>query len=202
VLGGSLFAGDPDEEIAQGRLAMSLARRTGNPTSLALASFALGKVLRHRHRDEALAALDQSVEMVRRGASTAVVPQALCYGAQVAAALGDADGARARLKDAIEESLRNDDWVSLTQSLDVAVDIFSYRGDARAAAVLAGAVESTLTTVLHRFPDFSRRGPALAARTANLAQARHELGDLYQQAFDDGVAMSREDALAFALQHL
>jgi hypothetical protein len=102
----------------------------------------------------------------------------------------------------LEESLRIDDWVSLTQCLDVAVDTLSYRGEPRTAAVLAGAVETSLAPLLRRFPDFSRRGPALATRTANLARARQELGDLYDEARADGVAMSREDALAFALRHL
>jgi predicted ATPase len=38
---------------------------------------------------------------------------------------------------------------------------------------------------------------------ANLAQARETLGDTcYEEARAEGVAMSREDALAFALQHL
>jgi hypothetical protein len=53
VAGGSLFADDPDEQIAQGRLAMSLAQPTGNPPLLASAFFALGWALRHRHLDEA-----------------------------------------------------------------------------------------------------------------------------------------------------
>jgi predicted ATPase len=96
-----LFAHDSDEEIAQERLAMSLAERTGNPTILAQASFALGSALRHRHPDEALAAFDQSVVLVRRGASTIILATALSYGAQAAASLGDADGASARLRDAL-----------------------------------------------------------------------------------------------------
>jgi ATP/maltotriose-dependent transcriptional regulator MalT len=196
-----LFADDPDEEIAQARLGMSLAERTANPTVLAQASFALGSALRHRHPDEALAAFDQSVLLARRGASTIVLATALSYGARVAASSGDAEGASARLKDALEESLRNDDWTVLTNGLDVAVDIFWHRGEARAAAVLAGAVETTLTPL--RFPDVAGRGPGLAERTANLAQARQELGDSgYEQARADGVAMSRQDALAFTLQHL
>jgi hypothetical protein len=131
------------------------------------------------------------------------MPQALCYAAQTAAAQGDADGARARLKETMEMSLRNDDWFSLTQSLDVAVNVFSYRGNAQAAAVLSGAVETTLATLLQSSPDFSRRGHALAARTANLDRARQELGDSrYEQARAEGTAMSQEGALAFALQHL
>jgi predicted ATPase len=196
-----LFADDPDEEIAQGRRAMTLAQRTGNPTSLAMASYALGKALRHRHRDEALATFDQVAVLVERGASPGVVPQARCYGAQAAAALGDADGARARLKDALHEALRDDDWAILTVSLDAAVDIFTYLGEARAAAVLVGAIETTLAPL--PFPDISRRGPALVKRTANLSRVRQELGDSgYEQARAEGVAMSREDALAFALQHL
>jgi hypothetical protein len=200
-VGLSLFADDPNQEIAQARLGMSLAQRTGNPTVLAVASYALGLALRHRHPDEALAALDQSVALARHGARTVVLATALSYGAQAAAALGDADGARARLRDALEEARRNDDWIVLTQSLDTAIDILSYRGEARSAAVLAGAVETTLAPL--RFPYTASRGPGLVVRTANLARARHELGDsCYEQARAQGVAMSRQDALAFALQHL
>jgi hypothetical protein len=198
---GSLFADDPDEEIAQGSLGMSLAQRTGNPTRLVLASYALGWALRHRQPGEALAAFDQSVALARRGASTYVLPHALSFGAQAAASLGDADGASARLKDALEECLRDDDWAFLTIGLDAAVDIFSCRGEARAAAVLAGAVEITLAPL--RIPDVASRGPGLAVRTANLARARQQLGDsCYEQARAEGVAMSRQDALAFAFQHL
>jgi predicted ATPase len=197
----SLFADDPDQEIAHARLGMSLAQPTGNPTILALASYGLGWALRHRHPDEALAALDQSVALARRGASTIVLPQALCHAAQAAASLGDADGASTRLRDALKECLRNDDWAILTMGLDTAVDIFSYRGEARAAAVLSGAVETTLAPL--RFPPIASRGPGLAVRTANLARAQQELGDSsYQQAHAEGVAMSRQDALAFTLQHL
>jgi hypothetical protein len=51
------------------------------------------------------------------------VPMALSVGAQVAASQGDADGAVTRLRDALTESIRDDDWSDLTVSLDVAVDI-------------------------------------------------------------------------------
>jgi hypothetical protein len=201
VSGGSLFADDPEEEIAQGRLGMTLAQRTGNLTTMSIASFALGKALRHRHPDEALAAFDQVVVLAKCGASPAVLVPARCYGAQAAAALGDAGGARARLKDAMTEALRDDEEAIITQSLDVAVDVFFYRGDARAAAILAGAVETTMPP--DRWPDFSHRGPAQAVRTANLARAKQELGDsLCEQARAEGVAMSRDGALAFALRHL
>jgi predicted ATPase len=200
-VGYSLFADDPDEEIAQARLGMSLAQRTGNPTIMALASYALGWALRHRHPDEALAAFDQSVALARSGASTLPLAIALWHGARAAAALGDAEGARARLKDALEDCFRTDDWTFITQCLDVAVDVFSYRGDARAAAVLAGAVETTMAPL--RQPDAASRGPGLAVRTANLARARRQLGASgYEQARAEGVAMSRQDALAFTLQHL
>jgi ATP/maltotriose-dependent transcriptional regulator MalT len=164
----NLLADDPDKEIAQGRLGMSLAQRTGNPTILALASYAVGWALRHRHPNEALAAYDQSVLLARRGASTIALASALGHGARAAALLGDADGARARLRDALEESLRNDDRTIIMQSLDAAVDILSYRGEAQAAAVLAGAVEMAPL----RFPYISGRGPGLVVRTANLARAR------------------------------
>jgi hypothetical protein len=89
----------------------------------------------------------------------------------------------------------------LTLSLDAAVDIFCYVGEARAAAVLAGAVDTTHSPL--RFPYVASRGPGLAARTANLARARVTVGDAsFEEARADGVAMSRQDALAFALGHL
>jgi predicted ATPase len=201
VAGGSLFADDPDEQIAQGRLAVSLAQRTGNPTVLSIASFALGKALHHRHPDEALAAFDQVAVLNKRGASPGVVLPARCYAAQAAAELGDADGATARLKDVLEEALRDDEEYIIAMSVDVAVDIFSCRGEARAAAVLAAAVEATLAP--ERFPDFSHRGRALTVRTATLARARQDLGDgPYERARVEGAAMSRQDTLDFALRYL
>jgi predicted ATPase len=200
-VGLSLFADNPDHEIAQARLGMSLAQRTANPTILALASYALGWAIRHRHPDEALGAFDQSVVLARCGAGTIALPNALTFGAHAAAALGDVDGARARLNDALEECLRDDDWSRITQALDAAVDIFSCRGEARAAVVLTGAVETTLAPL--RPPYISSPGPALAVRTANLARARQQLGDSrYEQAHAEGAAMSPQDSLAFALQHL
>jgi hypothetical protein len=86
-------------------------------------------------------------------------------------------------------------------SLDVAVDVFSCRGEARSAAVLAAAVETALAP--QRFPDFSYRRPALAVRTAILARAlkNWETASMRRLA-PEGVAMSRGDALAFALHHL
>jgi predicted ATPase len=198
---GGLCADDPDEEIAQGRLAISLAQRTGNLTLLSHASFALGKALRHRHPDEALAAFDQVVLVAKQGASPAILLPARCYAAQMAAALGDADGATARLKEILEEALRDDEEYVIAISLDVAVDIFSCKGEARSAAVLAAAVETALAP--QRFPDFSYRGAARALRTANLARARQALGDgPYQQARAEGAAMSQQDALAFAFRYL
>jgi hypothetical protein len=198
---GCLFADDPDEEIAQGRLGMSLAQRTGNPTMLLTASIGLGWALRYRDPDEALAALDRSVELARGGASTFLLPQALSFAASVAAALGDADGARARLRDALEECIRDDLWGLLAFGMDIAVDVFSYCGEARAAAVLAGVFETNLAPLRH--PYVTSRGPGLAVRTANLARAQQQLGDsYYQQARAEGASMSPQDALAFTLQHL
>jgi ATP/maltotriose-dependent transcriptional regulator MalT len=197
----TLFAEDEDEEIAQARLAMALAERTGNPSNLAVAWDALGWALRHRNPEEAIAALDRYVALARRAATSTTMALALSLGARVAASQGDAEGAKTRLREALEESVRDDDWPSLTVSLDTAVDTFWYLGEARAAAVLAAAVETTLAPL--RWPYVASCGPGLAVRTANLARARETLGDsLYDQAYAEGAAMSRQEALAFALQHL
>jgi tetratricopeptide (TPR) repeat protein len=197
----NLFADDEDEEIAQAHLAMTLAQRNGNPTNLALASFAVGWAVRHRHPDEAIAAFDRHIALARRAANTNTLALAMSFGARVAASLGNAEGARTRLREALEESIRDDDWMFLTLSLDAAVDTLWYLGEAGPAAVLSGAVETTLAPL--RFPYVASRGPGLAVRTANLARVRETLGDTcYEQARAEGAAMSRQDALAFTLQHL
>jgi predicted ATPase len=195
-----LFA-DEDEQITQARLAMSLAQATGNPSNLALASFALGLALRYRHPDEAVAAFDRNVALARHGAGGNPLAVVLCLGARVAASQGDTEGAKTRLRDALEESTRDADWSDLTASLDATVDTFSYLGEARATAVLAGALETALAP--RRVPTVAGRGSGPTMRAANLARARETLGDtLYEEARAEGLAMSEHDALAFAYQHL
>jgi hypothetical protein len=197
----ALFADDEDEEIAQARLAMSLVQGTGNPSSLALALYALGWALRYRDPHEALAACDRCVALNGQGASTNNLPPTLFTGALVAASQGDADGARTRLSRALEESVRDDDWTQITWGLDAAVDIFCYGDAALAAATVAGALETTLA--LFRWPYIANRGPGLAVRTANLARARETLGDIrYEQARAEGAAMTPKDALTFVLRQL
>jgi hypothetical protein len=101
----NLFADDEDEEVTQAHLAMTLAERSGNPTNLALASFALGWALRHRHPYEAIAAFDRHVTLARRAANTNTLPLAMSFGARVAASQGQVDIAKTRLKEALEESI-------------------------------------------------------------------------------------------------
>jgi hypothetical protein len=121
--------------------------------------------------------------------------------ARLAASQGHAEVARSRLREALEEVIRDDLWFLITSGLDTAVDTFWYLGEARAAAVLAGVVETTLAPL--RWPYVASRGPGLSVRIANLTGARETLGDItYEQARAQGAAMSRKEALAFALQHL
>jgi hypothetical protein len=76
----NVYADDEDEEIAQARLAVSLAERTGNPASLALAH-AVCWALRHRHPDEAIAAFDRSLVLTKHAAISSVLAVALSHGA-------------------------------------------------------------------------------------------------------------------------
>jgi predicted ATPase len=199
--GAALLADDEEEEIAQARLAMSLAEGTGNPSNLALASYGLGWALRHRDPDQAMAAFDRFLPLARRGAGTVPLATGLFLVARLAASQGHAEVARSRLREALEEAIRDDSWAQIATGLDTAVDTFWYLGEARAAAVLAGAVDTTLAPL--RWPHVASRGPGLRVRTANLTGARETLGDTtYDQAHAQGAAMSRHDALAFAVQHL
>jgi hypothetical protein len=192
----SLYADDEDEEIARARRAMASAERTGNPTLLANASYALGWALRHREPGEALTAFDRVPALA---VSVMVAPIALAFGARIAAALGDAEGAKARLRQGLEACIRDDAWIYITGCLDSAVDTLCHLGATHEAAVLAGAVDTTFAPM--RFPHTGSEGRALEVRTENLARVRGELGDAgYEQAYAEGAAMSREQTLAFVLR--
>jgi tetratricopeptide (TPR) repeat protein len=189
---------DEDEAIAQARLAMSRAEDTGNPSNLALASYFLGWALCHRRPDEAMAAFDRFLGLARRGAGTVPLAVGLFFVARLAASQGHAEVARSRLREGLEEAIRDDSWAQITTGLDTAVDTFWYLGEPRAAAVLAGAVETTLAPL--RWPYVASRGPGLSVRTANLTAVRETLGDTtHEQARAQGAAMSRQDALAFTV---
>jgi hypothetical protein len=191
----SLYDDDEDEEIARARRSMATAERTGNPTLLADASYGLGWALRHRQPIEALTAFDRVPALA---VSVVQVPIALAFGARIAAAQGDAAGAKARLRQGLEVCIRDDAWVYMTGCLDSGVDTLCYLGAVREATGLAGAVETTFAPM--RFPHVGSAGRALEVRTENLTRARRALGDAqYEEAYAEGAAMSREQTVAFVL---
>jgi predicted ATPase/class 3 adenylate cyclase len=194
----SLYADDEDEEIARARRAVAMAERIANPTLLASTSYALGWALRHRHPGEALVAFDGVPALA---VSVNVAPLAWAFGARIAAAQGDAQGAKARLRQGLEACIRADAWIYMTGCLDSGVDTLCRLGASREAAVLAGAVDTAFAPI--RFPHVGSAGRALEVRTENLARARGELGDAqYERAYAEGAAMSREQTVAFVLNLL
>jgi hypothetical protein len=93
----------------------------------------------------------------------------------VAAFLRDVERAKPDSGKRSMSPIRYDEWSLLTFSLDAAVDTFWYRGEARADAVLAGTVETTLAPFGGPFPCSCQVGGAQ--------------GDsLYQQARAEDVA--------------
>jgi hypothetical protein len=191
----SLYADDEDEEIARARRAMATAERTANPTLLAFASYALGWALRHRQPSEALTAFDRVPALA---VSSVQAPLVWAFGARIAAAQGDVEGAKARLRQGLEVCVRDDAWIYITACLDSGVDTLCHLGASREAAVLAGAVDTAFAPI--RFPHVGSAGRALEVRTENLTRVRGALGDAqYEQAYAEGAAMSREQTVALVL---
>jgi hypothetical protein len=86
--------------------------------------------------------------------------------ARLAVSQGNADVARSWLTDAVEKAIRDDSWALVATGLDTAVDTFWYLGEARATAILAGAVETTLARL--RWPYVASRGLSVRVRNDNL----------------------------------
>jgi tetratricopeptide (TPR) repeat protein len=194
----AIFASlDDDRERARSSIdaALSEARALGSPSTLAVSLFALGFVLRDSDPRAALAALEESIELMRAGAFQAVLANALLVVAQIRVEAGDRAAALEALRDALQVSLEMG-GVSRTTPL-VHECFVTLAGSAlEAAGVLWGVVTEggAFGYVQAMLNDRDR------ARQDDAIRALSVLGPERLEAVSArGAAMSAEAAINFAL---
>ena len=121
--------------------AVAIARRVGNPSGIALALYVFGWALTYDDPPAALAAFDESIALVRSGASDQTFAHVLVRAGELRAAEGDA----AALDDLREALVFADDVGSLVTTmsvLDYGMRILASLDHAELAAVIAGFLDS------------------------------------------------------------
>ena len=172
----SAIGGDPDTAASAANRAVAAARALRAPSPLALSLYALGVATRDGDPAAALRANEESLELIRAGASDNSVGGVLHNIAQLRADAGDIAGAIAALRESIADYLRG---ISLSRATAPTHETFTLIPDfdPEAAAVLAGALidgafSSTQNMSTPR--ELHRQERALEVSRARLGPERFE----------------------------
>jgi predicted ATPase len=193
--------GDYDAARADADRSLDAARRSKNPTATASAQFARAVALAHVDPIEAARALDESLEVGRRGTSGGLLGFALARRSVLRADVGDFAGARRDAREAVRHGHERGDRPMLSSALECSVAVLHAMGRDEAAAVLAGALLAGVATGMPR----SVTGGLVAdlGVAGALDEARAALGEAeYLTALGRGGEMSLDETVAYVFSVL
>jgi predicted ATPase/class 3 adenylate cyclase len=192
--------GDP-EALQEAQAATRAARRIGNPDRIAMCLLSLGMNLARSAPDEALAALEECIGIMRVGTAAArrgALGSALSNVAQLRARQGDQLGALTALRESIACIDRIGDRPQLVAAVDWAIAILERFGHPDPTAVLVGVAVDGPLAALNNFPGARR-----VHGDAKLAPLETELGtDTYRALVEQGAAMSYEEVVHFLFDEI
>jgi predicted ATPase len=191
--------GDIESARANALTALSLARAVGNPSELASALWAAGVTTVRDMPDQALDFVEESIALMRAGASGAVLGHVLAMRAQLRVQAGDRSGGLADLREAVLFSRDKGDTVMLTVSVDRGLVVLGRLGRWQAVAVLSGVItgEGALAAV----STMSRMEKD--DRTLLINQAQVELDPAaFESWVGRGSTMAVDDVVAFVVAEL
>jgi predicted ATPase/class 3 adenylate cyclase len=193
------MAGDLDRALELVTPMVSVARRGRNPSALAIALYAFGWASWQHDPDAALAALEESAELTRNGATESAFGPCLSQIARLLAKHGDLEGAFARLREAITHTYQIADYGELAGTLLAATTVLAGAGRAEATAAIDGFATDGLAADFGIGYQGAERDEQVEAQE----RARTELGDAaYDAAHARGAAMSYEEIVDLALAAL
>ena len=176
---------------------LSIARRAQSPSGLALALYEFGWVIMHDEPQEALAAFDESLELVRGGASDMAYAHTLVRSAALRAQTGDR-GALSSLRDAIAFSDEIRSLITTMAVLDYGTRILASLGASPLGATLVGYLESGEGVV-----RWTVEGSEAHARTEARQQLEDDLGpDHFKRCTDLGAQLTYDALIETLLRDL
>lgn len=179
---------------ARSERALPLARATKQPSGLAMILIAFGWSTLDSDPDASLAALDEAIELGRRGASTSSHGVALSMAAQLRCRRGDVGEALIALRETVHVNTDSGDKGMLVTALERSVPVFVDAGQLGTAVTIAAALDS----------PFGRIGHLAALEQTQMSDAVMRARDrleavAYAEARDGGRSMSLDEVVVFAL---
>ena len=177
--------------------ALQLARQSQNPSSIALASYTYGWVLMHDDPPAALRAFDESIDLVRQGATDMVYAHVLVRAASLRAASGD-QSALTDLREAVAYAHDVGSLVTMMAVLDYGIRVLASLDHSAVGAVLVGFLDDGHEIALNPVG-----GPEGLAREQARAKLAADLGpDEYQAARARGAQLSYEAYIDYSLREI
>jgi len=198
VTGASWYAslGQDADAIAQAEESLRLARITRNPSQLATALWTYGWVVSYGDAGVAEQALEESIELSRRGASSVGVPAALARLAPLRARRGDWPGALDAIRESLVLSSEVTDHVSLGAAICLGLTTLGILGYDEPVAVLAGARQAGNIAANISAREFE-------AERDTRDQARAALGDsLADEYARRGASMSLDQVVEYLFANI
>jgi hypothetical protein len=175
--------------------AVEIARRVRNPALSALAFTVAAEVIWRRDPQAALLLIEDSLALIRAGASDTMLGNALLVAGGIRAGNGDLPGALAALQEATLWHHAGGSRLLLGIVLRVAAVVLARPGEAESAAVLSGAVAAHFPASLSARNERERR-----AADRSQALVRHTLGEAaYDAAVGRGAAMDEDEVVRYAV---
>jgi predicted ATPase/class 3 adenylate cyclase len=193
--------GDSAAAHADAERSLEYARRSKNPTATASAQFARAVALAHDDPVAAARALDESIEIGRKGTSGGLLGFALARRSVLRADVGDFAGARRDAREAVKHGHERGDRPMLSSALECSVAVLHAMGRDEAAAVLAGGL---LAGVASGMPRSVTGGLVADLGVADaLDESRAVLGeDEYLNALGRGAELSLDEVVAYVFSVL
>ncbi len=193
VLAGDLATGEES-----GYEAIRVAREAGIPSSIAAAALPVILSVWREQPDLAATLIDESVSLVRAGASGIVLGYTLAIQAQLRARAGDRAGALGALREAVAYSHDKADQPMLVVAIDRGIQVLATLSESEPAAVFAGIALLGPLSVVSNLPAAEHPD-----REQTLEHLRTELGDIaYEAARRRGTELPYEEVVRYALGEL
>jgi predicted ATPase len=187
--------GDTEQAQAVAAAGLELARRIAMPSGLSAALWTASLSLVSDRPQRALLLAEEAVEVIRAGASDAIVGHVLAIRAQLRSSNGEVAEALADLREAIEVSQGKGDLAALMVGFDRGLTVLGAAGQSEAVAFLAGVCLEGPLSVISTLPRVE-----LDERSAVIARARANLGaNDFDAAFARGASLPPDEVPSYVL---
>jgi hypothetical protein len=192
----ALSAGDLEVAAVYAEEALALARKTRNPSALALALACVGWARARTEPDRAYEPTKEALDLVEGGARLASLPHTLSTMARLHVERGELhEAARVTLATLREEHARGV-RPFFVFSVQQAIPTLAALGEQETAATMLGMTTAAMA-------GFTEEVLAPSEPGDSEARVRAELGhDAFQRAHDRGAAMEYDEAVGYALTEL